>query len=95
MLQHILLNTAAVPILVMAIAGIIGNRLFDRGVRLSAGTFVIIGLTFVASLVGDAVTYNGSAKWLLIASLSVTFACIALALTAGRDVIGVSDEHAN
>jgi predicted MFS family arabinose efflux permease len=79
----------------MVIAGIIGNRLFDRGVRPNMRAAVIVGLIFVASLVGDSVTLNGSAKWLLIASLSVTFACIALALTAGRDQPGRSDEHAN
>jgi uncharacterized membrane protein len=95
MLQHILLDTAAVPILAMAAAGIIGNRLFDRGVRFTVATFVATLFICALSLVGVVATFNGFPKWMLIASLSVTFACIALIFTIGRDETGTSDEHAN
>jgi len=94
MLHHIAFNTPALPLLAMIAAGIIGNKLFDRGVRLSTGSFVVVGVLFVGSIVGDAVTLNAT-KWLLLASLSTTFATMAFALTAGRDELGLSDHRSS
>jgi hypothetical protein len=95
MVQHLLLHTPAIPVLAMVVAGLIGNRLYDRHVQLSNFAFTMIGVTLIASIVGDALTLESASRWLLIASLSVTFASIGLVLTAGRDQPFSPDKRAD
>lgn len=84
MLHYLATSTPAIPLIAMIIAGVLGNKLYDRGIVPSMGAFGIVGLLLVGSIAVNGIALTSS-KWLLIASLSVTFASMAFALTAGRD----------
>ena len=87
MLQDIITDLPAhLPFLfAIVLGGLAGNALSDRKIQLPGAAYIVLALTFVASLVGSAYCLENGPWTAMVLLNAVTAACMSFALTSSGE----------